>query len=109
MARDVEFHSLCEHHLLPFAGVAHVGYLPDERIIGLSKLARVVELFSRSLQVRERLTSQIAAWLDRTLRPKGVGVVMEAEHSCMTLRGVRKPGARTITSTLLGAVRDDAR
>ena len=109
MARDIEFHSLCEHHLLPFAGVAHVGYLPHDRIVGLSKLARVVESFSRSLQVQERLTTQIATWLDRTLRPKGVGVLLEAEHTCMTLRGVRKPGTRTITSTLLGAVRDDAR
>jgi len=109
MARDIEFHSLCEHHVLPFTGVAHVGYLPEDRIIGLSKLARVVEMFSRQLQVQERLTSQIAAWLDRNLRPKGVGVVIEAEHTCISLRGVKKPGTRTITSALLGAVRDDAR
>jgi len=109
VATGIPFHSLCEHHLLPFVGVAHVGYLPGERIIGLSKLARVVELFSRRLQVQERLTTQIAGWLDDTLCPKGVGVVLEAEHLCMSLRGVQKPGARTITSALHGAVRDDAR
>jgi GTP cyclohydrolase I len=109
MARDIEFSSLCEHHLLPFSGVAHVGYIPGERIVGLSKLARVVERFSRDLQVQERLTGQIASWLDEHLEPLGVGVVLEAEHSCMALRGVRKPGSRTITSALRGAVRDDAR
>ena len=109
VATGIPFHSLCEHHLLPFVGVAHVGYLPGERIIGLSKLARVVELFSRRLQVQERLTTHIAGWLDDTLCPKGVGVVLEAEHLCMSLRGVQKPGARTITSALHGAVRDDAR
>ena len=105
----IPFHSLCEHHLLPFSGVAHVGYLPGERIIGLSKLARVVELFARSLQVQERLTTQVAAWLVRHLEPKGVGVVLEAEHLCMSLRGVQKAGARTVTSTLHGLVRDDPR
>ena len=109
LARDIPFVSLCEHHLLPFLGVAHVGYFPSERIVGLSKLARVVELFSRRLQVQERLTQQVARWLQDELRPKGVGVVLEAEHLCMTVRGVRAPGARTITSAVLGGVRDDPR
>src|SRR4051812_15868388 len=109
VATQIPFHSLCEHHLLPFVGVAHVGYLPGDRIIGLSKLARVVELFARNLQVQERLTTQIAGWLRDQLEPKGVGVVLEAEHLCMSLRGVQKPGARTITSSLHGLVRDDAR
>jgi GTP cyclohydrolase IA len=109
VATQLPFHSLCEHHLLPFVGVAHVGYLPGERIIGLSKLARVVDWFARSLQVQERLTAQIADWLDERLQPKGVGVVIEAEHLCMSLRGVQKPGTHTITSTLHGLVRDDAR
>ena len=94
---------------IPFHGVAHVGYLPGERIVGLSKLARVVDLFARSLQVQERLTAQIAGWLDEHLEPKGVGVVLEAEHLCMSLRGVQKTGARTVTSTLHGLVRDDPR
>src|SRR5690349_22112005 len=98
VARDIPFHSLCEHHLLPFHGVAHVGYLPAERIVGLSKLARVVELFARRLQVQERLTVQIAGWLQEELAPKGVGVVIEAEHLCMSLRGVQKPGTPTVTS-----------
>jgi len=109
IVRDVPFHSLCEHHLLPFKGVAHVGYLPGERIVGLSKLARVVEHFARNLQVQERLTKEIADWLDTTLQPRGVGVVLEAEHLCMTLRGVRKPGSMTVTSTLTGTLREDAR
>jgi GTP cyclohydrolase I len=109
VATGIPFHSLCEHHLLPFVGVAHVGYLPGERIVGLSKLARVVEYFARRLQVQERLTTQIAGWLEQQLSPKGVGVVLEAEHLCMSLRGVAKPGARTITSALHGLVRDDAR
>ncbi|HEV2814236.1 MAG TPA: GTP cyclohydrolase I FolE [Solirubrobacteraceae bacterium] len=109
VATGIPFHSLCEHHLLPFVGVAHVGYLPGDRIIGLSKLARVVELFSRSLQVQERLTTEVARWLDDHLRPKGVGVVIEAEHMCMSLRGVQKAGARTVTSALHGLVRDDQR
>lgn len=109
VAREIPFHSLCEHHLLPFAGVAHVGYLPGERIVGLSKLARVVELFARSLQVQERLTTQIAGWLERELSPKGVGVVLEAEHSCMTIRGVQKAGAHTVTSAMRGKLRDDPR
>jgi GTP cyclohydrolase I len=109
VARAIPFHSLCMHHLLPFHGVAHIGYLPGERIIGLSKLGRVVELFSRDLQIQERLTTQIAEWLQRELEPKGVGVVLEAEHLCMSLRGVQKLGAMTLTSALRGLVRDDAR
>jgi GTP cyclohydrolase I len=109
VAGSIPFHSLCEHHLLPFHGVAHVGYLPGERIIGLSKLARVVELFARDLQVQERLTQQIADWLDERLAPRGVGVVLEAEHLCMSLRGVQKHGARTVTSALHGLVREDSR
>jgi GTP cyclohydrolase I len=109
VVREIPFHSLCMHHLLPFAGVAHVAYLPGERIVGLSKLARVVELYARELQLQERLTMQVAQCLQRHLRPKGVGVVIEAEHMCMSLRGVQKPGARTTTSALLGLLRDDAR
>jgi GTP cyclohydrolase IA len=109
VARAIPFHSLCMHHLLPFHGVAHIGYLPGERIIGLSKLGRVVELFSRDLQIQERLTTQIAGWLEDELAPKGVGVVLEAEHLCMSLRGVQKLGAKTVTSALRGVVRDDAR
>ena len=107
IARDIPFHSLCQHHLLPFTGVAHVAYLPGERILGLSKLARVVELFARRLQVQERLTKQIADWLEHHLHPKGVGVVVEAEHLCMTLRGVQATGSRTVTSSLHGLLRDD--
>jgi GTP cyclohydrolase IA len=109
VARAIPFHSLCMHHLLPFHGVAHIGYLPGERIIGLSKLGRVVELFARDLQIQERLTTQIARWLVHELEPKGVGVVLEAEHMCMSLRGVQKFGSRTVTSALHGLVRDDAR
>ena len=109
VARSIPFHSLCEHHMLPFIGVAHVGYLPADRIVGLSKLVRAVEFFARDLQVQERLTGQVAEWLDRELAPKGVGVVLEAEHMCISLRGVQKPGARTVTSALHGAIRDDAR
>ena len=109
LVRDIPFHSLCQHHLLPFSGVAHVGYLPAARILGLSKLARVVEHFARGLQVQERLTKQIGDWLDARLAPKGVGVVLEAEHLCMSLRGVEAVGSKTVTSSLHGLVRDDAR
>ena len=109
VARSIPFHSLCMHHLLPFHGVAHVGYLPGERILGLSKLARVVESFARDLQIQERLTVQIAGWLQGHLAPQGVGVVLEAEHLCMSLRGVQTPGACTVTSALHGLVRDDPR
>ncbi|WP_446723539.1 GTP cyclohydrolase I FolE [Micromonospora sp. S4605] len=109
VARSIPIRSVCEHHFLPFLGVAHVGYLPGRRILGLSKLARVVELFAHGPQVQERLTRQIADWLAAQLRPKGVGVVVEAEHLCMSLRGVRAVGATTVTSTLLGTLRDDPR
>jgi GTP cyclohydrolase IA len=109
LARATPFSSLCQHHLLPFVGVAHVGYLPAGRILGLSKLARVVELFARRLQLQERLTTQVADWLQDQLAPKGVGVVLEAKHLCMTLRGVRAAGARTITSALHGLLRTGPR
>jgi GTP cyclohydrolase I len=109
LARDIPFQSLCQHHLLPFHGVAHVGYLPGGRILGLSKLARVVELFGRRLQVQERLTQQVADWLEEQLAPRGIGVVLEAEHLCMSQRGVRAQGSRTVTSALRGQLRDDAR
>ena len=109
VVRDIRFHSLCEHHLLPFTGVAHVGYIPGDRIVGLSKLARVVDHFARDLQVQERLTTQIAAWLDEKLTPRGVGVVIAAEHMCMGSRGASKPDARTVTSALHGLLRDDPR
>jgi GTP cyclohydrolase IA len=109
VVRSIPFHSLCMHHLLPFHGSAHIAYLPGERIIGLSKLGRVVEYFSRDLQLQERLTTQVADWLERELAPKGVGVVLEAEHLCMSLRGVQKLGAKTVTSALRGLVREDAR
>ena len=109
LSRDIPFESVCEHHLLPFVGLAHVAYLPGERIVGLSKLARVVEMFSRRLQVQERLTQQVANWLVTELDPRGVGVVLEAEHMCMSVRGVRARGARTVTSALRGKLRNDAR
>lgn len=104
---DIPLQSICEHHLLPFTGTAHVGYLPGERILGLSKFARVVEMFSRRPQVQERLTKQIADWLDRELSPRGVGVVLVAEHSCMSLRGSKVAGAMTRTTALTGAMRRD--
>jgi GTP cyclohydrolase IA len=107
LAKDIPVQSLCEHHLLPFHGVAHVGYLPGERILGLSKLARVVELFARDFQVQERLTKQVADWLQDRLAPKGIGVVIEAEHQCMSLRGVRAAGSRTVTSSLHGVLREN--
>jgi len=109
VAREIPFTSLCEHHLLPFVGTASVGYLPGARILGLSKLARVVELFARRPQVQERMTKQVATWLDQHLRPRGVGVVVTAEHTCMTLRGVQARGSSTVTSALLGTLRDDPR
>src|SRR3954469_10547967 len=109
LARAIPFHSLCRHHLLPFKGVAHVGYIPGDRILGLSKLARVVELFARDLQVKERLTQQVATWLQDHVEPRGVGVVIEADHQCMSIRGVQATGTRTITSALKGLVREDPR
>jgi GTP cyclohydrolase IA len=109
LAREIPVRSVCEHHMLPFVGVAHVGYLPGARILGLSKLARVVELHAHRPQVQERLTTHIADWLHNHLHPRGVGVVIEAEHMCMTLRGVRAAGTTTITSSVRGALRDDPR
>ncbi len=108
LARDLPFQSLCEHHLLPFSGVAHIGYLPGNRILGLSKLSRVLDRFARHLQVQERLTKQVADCIQQTLEPKGVAVVLEAEHQCMSLRGVRAHGSRTVTSALHGLLRDNA-
>ena len=107
LARDIPFQSLCQHHLLPFHGVAHVGYIPGDRILGLSKLARVVELFASDLQVQERLTQQVADWLEAHVAPRGIGVVLEAEHMCMSLRGVRAGGASTVTSAFRGEVARD--
>jgi GTP cyclohydrolase I len=107
VVRDIPFQSLCAHHLLPFHGTAHVAYLPGDRIIGLSKLGRVVDLFARDLQVQERLTTQVADWLMERLQPRGVGVIVQAEHLCMSLRGVQKPGALTVTSALRGTVKED--
>jgi GTP cyclohydrolase I len=105
--KDIPFYSMCEHHFLPFHGRAHVGYLPDGRIVGLSKLARAVEIYARRPQVQERLTSQIADCLEEVLGAKGAGVVIEAEHLCMTSRGVRKPGANMVTSAMRGKFRED--
>jgi len=107
--RDIPVVSFCEHHMLPVLGRAHVGYLPTNRVVGISKLARVVHGFSRRLQIQEKLTAEIAGAIDNVLQPKGVGVVIEAEHSCMTLRGVNTPGASLTTSRLTGVIRDDAR
>lgn len=108
LARDLPFQSLCEHHLLPFQGVAHIGYLPGSRILGLSKLSRVLDWFARGLQVQERLTKQVADCLAASLEPRGVAVVLEAEHQCMSLRGVRAHGSKTVTSSLHGLLRDNA-
>ncbi len=108
MVRDIEFYSMCEHHMLPFFGKAHIAYIPNGKIVGLSKLPRVVEVFSRRLQVQERLTEQVAQAIEDVLQPRGVGVVIEAVHLCMMMRGVEKQNSRTITSALRGAFRDDA-
>lgn len=105
VVRDIRFTSLCAHHLLPFSGTAHVGYLPGERIVGLSKLARVVSHFARNLQVQERLTKQVADWIAEELKPRGVGVVLRAEHQCMTIRGIQAAGSTTVTSTMHGLLR----
>jgi GTP cyclohydrolase IA len=109
MVRDIELYSMCEHHMLPFFGKAHIAYIPDGRVVGLSKLARVVDVFARRLQVQERMTDQIAEALSEVLRPKGVGVVIECSHMCMAMRGVEKQNARTITSSLTGTFRSDAK
>jgi GTP cyclohydrolase I len=106
IVRDIEFFSLCEHHLLPFFGTMHVAYLPNEKVIGLSKIPRIVDMFARRLQVQERLTQQIAETLQNVLNPRGVGVICEARHFCMMMRGVEKQHSGTVTSTMLGAFRD---
>ena len=109
LLRDIPFYSVCEHHLMPFIGKAHVAYLPDGKVLGVSKLARIVDAFARRLQVQERLTDQIADFLMQNLNPKGVSVVLEASHSCMTIRGIKKPGAVMVTSSLRGIFKKDSR
>jgi GTP cyclohydrolase I len=105
--RDIDFESHCEHHVVPIIGRAHVGYLPDKRVVGISKLARVVDAFAKRLQIKEKMTAQIAKAIDEVLQPLGVGVVIESEHNCLTTRGVHKHGTTMITSTMLGRFRDD--
>jgi GTP cyclohydrolase I len=109
LLRDVPFYSVCEHHLMPFIGKTHLAYLPDGKVLGVSKLARIVDAFARRLQVQERLTDQIADFLMTNLKPKGVAVVLEASHSCMTIRGIKKPGSMMVTSALRGIFKKDSR
>lgn len=108
LLKDIPFESHCEHHMVPIIGKAHVAYLPNNRVVGISKLARVVEAYAKRLQIQEKMTAQIANAINTVLSPKGVAVVVEAEHQCMTTRGVQKPGVSMVTSTMLGAFRDDA-
>ena len=107
MLRDIELHSQCEHHMVPFIGKSHIAYFPTDRVVGLSKLARVVEVFARRLQTQETMTAQIAETIDRVLKPKGVAVMIEAVHQCMSMRGVRKPGVATITTQFTGVFKED--
>lgn len=108
VVRSIEYYSLCEHHLLPFYGFAHVGYLPDKKVVGLSKIPRIVDMFARRLQVQERMTQEIATFLDSLIEPKGVGVVVEGTHMCTVMRGVRKQDPRMVTSAVMGALRDNS-
>ena len=109
LLRDIPFYSICEHHLMPFIGKAHVAYLPAECVVGVSKLARIVDCFAKRLQIQERLTAQIADFLNENLKPQGVAVVLEASHSCMTIRGIKKPGSIMVTSALRGIFKKDPR